>query len=416
MNGTPVSTPTVAIVGAGPAGLTAAAGLAPHVDGKILVLDREKQAGGIPRHSDHTGYGLRDLHRIMTGPAYAARLRSKAQAAGVHIQTESMVTELARDRTLTVTTPAGIEHIQPRALILATGARERPRPARMIAGDRPAGVYTTGHLQNLVHLHHRPAGSRAVVVGGELVSWSAVMTLREAGCRTVLMTTVHERSESYAAFRAFGQVALRVPVAPHSKVVAIEGKHRVEAVQVQDLRSGITRRVECDTVVLTGDWIPDNELVRSAGLDLADGTRGPAVDMGLRTSGPGIFAIGNLVHPVDTADIAALDGTHVVDSVRHWLNSGDHAQDGVRLTVEAPLRWIAPSRLYPDDPEPARGRLLTWSETSVLSPRIEVRQGSRLLTRQRVPWPANPGRAFRIPARVLSRVDRHGDDVTIRLL
>jgi NADPH-dependent 2,4-dienoyl-CoA reductase/sulfur reductase-like enzyme len=215
-----------------------------------------------------------------------------AAASGVTIRAEAMVTGIEADRTLTVTTPQGLTHVRPGALVLATGARERPRSARMIAGDRPAGVYTTGHLQNLVHLQHGTPGQRAVVVGAELVSWSAVLTLREAGCRTVLLTTTYDRSESYRAFSALGRTVLRVPVAPRSRVVSIHGRHRVEAVTLEDLRTGTQRRVACDTVVLTGDWVPDNELARTAGLDVAPGSRSPVVDATLRTSAPGDFAVG----------------------------------------------------------------------------------------------------------------------------
>jgi flavin-dependent dehydrogenase len=136
----------------------------------VLVLDREETAGGIPRHSDHVGYGIRDLHRMMSGPAYARRLASAAANAGAAIRTRATVTGWADGRCLEVTTPQGRLRIDARAVVLATGARERPRPARLIPGDRPAGVYTTGHLQNLVHLHHGKVGSGAVVVGGELVS------------------------------------------------------------------------------------------------------------------------------------------------------------------------------------------------------------------------------------------------------
>jgi len=410
-----VLTPAVAIVGGGPAGLTAAAALAPHVPGEVVVLEREQQAGGIPRHSDHTGYGIRDLRRVMRGPAYAERLVDSALGSGASLWSEAMVSHLSPDRTLTVTTPLGLRRVRPDALVLATGARERSRSARMIAGDRPAGVFTTGHLQNLVHLQHRSPGTRAVVVGGELVSWSAVLTLREAGCETVMMTTAYDKSESYAAFRALGRSLFRVPVAPRTRVVAIEGRHRVEAVQVQDLRTGTIRRVPCDTVVLTGDWVPDNELARMAGLDIAAGSRSPAVDASLRTSVPGVFAVGNLVHPVDTADIAALDGRHAAGTVRRWLDSRDEPPAGVPITVDPPLRWISPSYLRADDQQPARGRLLTWCDESVARPTVEVRQGGRVLARHRVPWPAVPGRVFRIPARVLSAVDRRGDAVTIRL-
>ncbi len=407
--------PTVVIVGGGPAGLTAAAELAGQGVGEVLVLERETAPGGIPRHSDHPGYGIRDLRRSLTGPDYAARLAATAVRAGATLVTEAMVTDVAGDRTLTVTTPEGVQRLRPDALVLATGARERPRPARRIPGDRPEGVFTTGHLQNLVHVHHRSPGRRAVIVGAELVSWSAVLTLRDAGCETILMTTTHDQPESYRLFSAVGRSLLRVPVAVHTRVVSIEGHDRVDAVEVEDLRTGAVRRVPCDTVVLTGDWVPDNELARSAGLALADGSRSPVVDASLRTSAPGVFAIGNLVHPVDTADVAALDGRHVARAVSDWLGHRVPPTPGVRLVVEAPLRWIAPSHLSLDDSGPARDRLLSWCDELVKAPVVVVRQGGRVLTEQRVPWPASPGRVFRIPARVLRSVDRHGTDVTIGL-
>ena len=190
----------VVVIGAGPAGLSAATRLRNLGVASVLVLEREADPGGIPRHSNHTGYGLRDLRTVLTGPAYARRLAESAGAAGVDVRTSTTVTDWAGDLSLHVTSPAGRQRVDARAVVLATGARERPRPARMIPGDRPAGVLTTGQLQNLVHVQHRPVGERAVVVGSELVSWSAVLTLREAGCATALMTTEHDRPESYAAF------------------------------------------------------------------------------------------------------------------------------------------------------------------------------------------------------------------------
>ncbi|HEY5151745.1 MAG TPA: FAD-dependent oxidoreductase, partial [Mycobacterium sp.] len=161
----------VAIVGGGPAGLAAAADLAAR-GLEVVVLERESAAGGIPRHSDHLGYGIRDLRTVLTGPAYARRLVQRAGEAGAQIRTETMVTGWAGQRTLETTSPRGRELIDAGAVILATGARERPRSARLIPGDRPSGVYTTGHLQNVVNIAHRTVGSRAVIVGAELVSYS----------------------------------------------------------------------------------------------------------------------------------------------------------------------------------------------------------------------------------------------------
>lgn len=178
------------------------------------------------------------------------------------------------EHTLDVSSPDGRYQIRPRAIVLATGARERPRMARRIPGDRPHGVYTTGQLQNLVHLHHQPVGKRAVIVGGELVSWSAALTLREAGCTPTLMISQYPKAESYGAFNAVGRTALRVPIAPRSRVTQIIGKGRCQAVEIEHLDTGKRRTVACDTVVLTGDWIPDHELVRVLPASLS--TRAPS--------------------------------------------------------------------------------------------------------------------------------------------
>lgn len=423
----PLTRADVVVVGGGPSGLTAAAALAEALGpgATVLVLDREREAGGIPRHSDHTGYGVRDLHRVLRGPAYARVLVDRARAAGVVVETRAMVTGWAGERALEVTAPTGRRTVEAGAVVLATGARERARPARHIPGDRPDGVLTTGQLQNLVHLHHRPVGERAVVIGGELVSWSAVMTLREAGCRTVAMVTEHERSESYAAFRLLGRLALRVPVLPRSRVVAIEGRGRVTGVVVED-GDGSRRTVPCDVVVTTGDWIPDHELARTGGLELDRGTLGPLVDAALRTTACGVFAVGNLLHPVDTADVAAIDGRQVVAAVLEWLGreappsgpsgpSGPSALAGLRLRVEPPLRWVAPQVVDPAGPAPARGRLLLWTDAWVARPRVEAVQDGRVVGTRRLPWPAAPGRVFRVPSGVLGAARPDGGDVTLRL-
>lgn len=405
----------VAIVGGGPAGLTAAAALAPRVDGEVLVLERERETGGIPRHSDHTGYGVRDLRRFVSGPAYARRLTALARDAGARLETSAMVTGWAGGCTIEVTSPRGRRVVEADAIVLATGARERPRPARWIAGDRPDGVYTTGQVQDLAHRHRREIGTRAVIVGAELVSWSAVLTLREAGCRTVLMTTAHHKPESYAAFHVTGRIALRVPVAPHTRVVRINGRGRVTSVDVEDTGTGRRRRVPCDTVVTTGDWIPDHELARSAGLALDPATKGPLVDTALCTSRTGVFAAGNLLHPVDTADVAALDGRHVAPQVLGYLAGRRPTDAGVRLTAEAPLRWVAPQIVRPGGPPPSRGRLLLWSDAFRTFPRVIAVQDGAPIGSTRLAWPAAPGRVFRIPFSLLAKVDPHGGTVHIAL-
>ncbi|MFO8076150.1 MAG: FAD-dependent oxidoreductase [Egibacteraceae bacterium] len=404
----------VAVVGSGPAGLVAARRLAA-AGADVVVLEREAAAGGVPRHSAHTGYGLRDRRRALSGPAYAARLVEEADAAGAALRTEATVTGWAGPRSLTVTSPAGLEEIDAGAVVLATGARERPRPARLIAGDRPMGVVTTGLLQQIVHLHDRLSASRAVVVGAELVSWSAVLTLREAGCATVLMTSEHDVAETPAPLRWLGPRALGVPVAAHTRIARIIGRGRVEAVEVVDTRSGARRRVACDLVVLTGSWRAESELARTAGLQVGPAGGGPVVDTELRTSAPGVFAAGNLVHPVDTADVAALGGAHVAGAVRRWLEAPAPPPRGVALTAEAPLAWVAPMVLRPGDRPPPRRRLLAWSTEARPVAHVRLLQDGREITRRRLPWAVSPGRVLRLPATLLDAVDLSGGPVRLTL-
>lgn len=405
----------VVIVGGGPSGLRAAAELAPRVAGKVLVLDRESEAGGIPRHCHHTGFGLRDLRRVLTGPVYAARLVEAAHGAGAHVRTNNMVTGWAGERSLEVTSPSGRLIIDADAVVLATGARERARAARRIPGDRPAGIYTTGQLQNAVYLHHQGVGSRAVIVGAEAVSWSAVLTLRHAGCKPVLLTSEYPQAETYALLSKVGQLALRTGVRTGTRVVSVLGRGRVSGVVLEHLDTGERETVACDTVVFTADWIPDHELVRSAGIALNPGTLGPSVDTALRTSREGIFAVGNMTHPVDTADIAALDGAHVAWSVLSYLRGQQAAQGAVQIIAAAPFRWVSPSLMHPDAGAPPRARLSLWSDEFRASPSVLVQQGGETIAAQWLPWPAAPGRVFRVPWRVLRDVRTDAGDVSVLL-
>lgn len=409
----------VAVIGGGPSGLTAAAALAPAVDGEVLVLEREAETGGIPRHSDHPGYGMRDLHRFLSGPAYARRLTAAAADAGAVLETEAMVTGWAGERTLQVTSPRGVRTVTADAVVLATGARERPRSARLVPGDRPDGVYTTGQLQNLVHLHHRAPGTRAVVVGAELVSWSAVLTLRESGCATAAMVTSYPRAEAYVAFRSAGRLLTDGPVLTGSRVVGIHGRGRVSSVTVEHTATCERHEIVCDTVVFTGDWIPDHELARTAGLQMDSETRGPVVDTALRTSRPGVFAVGNLVHPVDTADGAALDGRHAADAVRRWLAAPDDtlaAPAAARIRVDRPFRWVTPQLIPADGRVPARGDLLLWTDDYRRFPKLRAVQDGRVLAERRTAWPAAPGRIYRAPWSLVADADPTGGTVTLSLV
>lgn len=297
----------VLIVGGGPAGLATAIELRKAGARNVRVIEREACAGGIPRHSFHLGYGLRDRYQFLSGPAYARSYVRQAGESGVSVSTSTTATEWCGDTALALTSGRGLEEVQARAVVLATGARERGRNARAVPGTRPAGLYTTGALQQAVYLHQQYIGKRAVVVGAEHVSFSAVITLGHAGVRTVAMVTGEPAHQSYFPLR-WGTAALYgYQLITKALVVGIAGAARVEGVRVRKAQ-GVERLIECDTVVFTGDWVPDHELARRAGLELTRETKSPAVSGGGETSRPGIYAIGNLVLPIKAADQCALDG------------------------------------------------------------------------------------------------------------
>jgi thioredoxin reductase len=355
----------VLVVGSGPAGLTAAASLA-RTGATVTIAERESEPGGIPRHTEHIGYGIRDLHRLTSGPRYASTLVDRAIGAGADLRIGTTVLGLADDGTVDLVTPTGPTRLQPRAVVLATGVRERPRAARLVPGDRPAGVLTTGALQQFTVLG-QPVGRLAVVVGAEHVSFSAVLTLRHAGCGVAAMVTSHRRHQTYAPLALATATRHRVPIRTGVVVANIRGRRRVEAVELSD---GST--IECDTVVFTGDWIPDHELARRSALRMLPVAGAPVVDHGFRTSRPGVFAVGNLVHPAETADTCALDGKRAASTVQRWLN-GDPWPDAVHpLAADPPVLWATRS---------AGGLTLRVGE--FVNGRIELRSAAGVVWRSR---------------------------------
>jgi thioredoxin reductase len=404
----------VLIAGAGPAGLAAAIELRRLGAGRVLVADREAEAGGVPRHSAHTGYGLRDLHRVMTGPGYARRYAQAAARAGAQVRTQATVTGWSGPGTATLTSAEGVETVTASAVLLATGCRERPRAARLVPGDRPPGVMTTGELQQRVYLYGQRRPGRALVVGAEHVSFSAMVTLAHAGADVVALVTEQPRQQSYAAFALAAAARWRTPVWTSTAVRRVTGRGRLEGVELADLRTGAVRFVGCDTLVFTGDWIPDHELARLAGVRIDPGTLGPAVDTALETSVAGVFAAGNLVHAAETADVAAAGGRHAARQIAAALRAGPQPPaQRIGVTVAAPLRWISPNALRVPGPPPPLGRFLLRSEVFERRARLEVRQDGRVLATARARL--IPGRPVHLGAGWMARAEPSAGPVHVAL-
>ncbi|MGH3247297.1 MAG: NAD(P)/FAD-dependent oxidoreductase, partial [Trebonia sp.] len=317
------------------------------------------------------------------------------------------------------TSASGVEEVRQAAVLLATGCRERPRAARLVPGDRPPGVLTTGELQQRVYLGGERLAGRAVVVGAEHVSFSAAVTLAHAGARVIALVTEHERQQSYAAFRLGAALRWGVPVLTSSAVTRVTGVGgrlaSVDVTDVADVAGGRARTVACDWLVFTGDWIPDHALARSADLALDAGTRGPAVDGGLATSAPGVFAAGNLIHAAETADVAALSGRHAARQIDAFL-AGRASPAGPRIpvVVDSPLRWISPNAISAGRVPPPLGRFTLRTGECRRPARLEARQDGRLLARSR-PLRLIPGRPLHLRASWLAQVNPVGGPVRVEV-
>jgi len=333
----------VVILGAGPAGLAAAVRLAELGIKDLVVLEREGEPGGVPRHCGHVAFGLREFHRPLSGPAYARRLAGAA--AGIDIRTRTTVTAIEPDGRVYVVHPeSGPAIISGRAVLLAFGVRETPRSTRLISGDRPAGITTTGALQQFVYLSRIRPFKRAVVVGSELVAFSALLTLRHGGIEAVAMIEEGARITARQPSDWFARLALGVPVLTSTKLVAIRGLERVEAVEIE--RDGRCQTIACDGVVFTGRFRPETAILARSHLVLDAGTGGPSIDQHWRCSDPAFFAAGNLLRPVETAGVAWAEGKAAAGDIADFFAGKlPPAVASVAIKASAPLKYVYPQRL-----------------------------------------------------------------------
>lgn len=344
------------IIGAGPAGLSAARALVAAGHGDVLVLDRNPAPGGLPLCCGHWGFGMLDQHRLLTGPAYAKRLVEKAQ--GAEIRSGVTVTALHPSGRVEVTSSAGVETLSAGAILLATGTREKPRGARLVSGTRPWGVITTGAFQDMAY---RGTGAvpfrRPLIIGSELVAFSALLTARHAGVTPVAM--LEPGSEIVARWPSgpLARLLLCVPLLLESRLVAIKGADKVSSVIVES--RGRSHELICDSVIFSGDFIPEAALVRASHLTLDEHTQGPAIASTWQCSDTRYFAAGNILRPVEHSGRAAWEGRAAGRAMAALLNSQqDRPETSIAVTPAGDLKYVYPQRILPGaDPVTLYGRL-----------------------------------------------------------
>ena len=291
----------VVIIGGGPAGLATALALRELGITDVVVLEREEEAGGVPRHCGHRGFGFFKRWGFFTGPQLAAKLRSQTDLIDVRIKTT--VLEFSLRGSLRVHGPEGIAEMGARKIVLATGTRESSRAARLIGGKRLPGIINTGTLQEQVYLHHMKPFSKPVIIGSEWVSFSALMTCRHAGIKPRAMLTSGKKIDAPFYFSAGARFAFGSPVISNAEVVAIHGATYVEAVEIDV--NGKTRMIDCDGVILSGRFRSENALYSNGFLE-RDG-HAPKVSDEFRTSKPDIYAVGNVLGRLETAGTCMME-------------------------------------------------------------------------------------------------------------
>ena len=338
----------IVIIGAGPAGLAAALRLRDRGERDIVLLEREREPGGILRQCIHPGFGLSHFKQELTGPEYAQRFIDQVHATDTALFLNSMVIgidsgEPAEDtavHTVTLMSPTGMLQLTERAVVLAMGCRERTRSEIKIPGSRPAGVFTAGLAQRYINIENLKPGSRAVILGSGDIG---LIMARRCTLEGISVEGVYELMPYANGLRRNVKNCLDdfgIPLHLSTTVTRVIGHDRVEAVEVSQVDErlapipGTERIVPCDTLLLSVGLIPENELSVAAGVELDPRTRGAVVDQSLQTGIPGIFACGNVLHVHDLADNVTTESERAgAAAAAYTLGTGAGAVPDCELSV-----------------------------------------------------------------------------------
>lgn len=299
----------VVVIGGGPAGLAAALSARECGAEGVLILERDRELGGILNQCIHNGFGLHIFKEELTGPEYAKRYIHKVNQLKIEYKLNTMVLEIGRDKVITATNRQdGIFQIQAKAIVLAMGCRERPRGALNIPGYRPAGIFTAGTVQRLVNMENYMPGKEVVILGsGDIgLIMARRMTLEGAKVKVVAELLPYSGGLKRNVVQCLNDY--NIPLKLSHTVTDIHGRERITGVTIAKVDcmgkpiQGTEEYYACDTLLLSVGLIPENELSRELGVEMNPVTNGPVVDEQLETSVSGVFACGNVLHVHDLVD------------------------------------------------------------------------------------------------------------------
>ncbi|MCR4705674.1 MAG: NAD(P)/FAD-dependent oxidoreductase [Lachnospiraceae bacterium] len=347
----------IVIVGGGPAGLAAAASAKKAGIDSILILERDKELGGILNQCIHNGFGLHTFKEELTGPEYAGRFIDIVEDLEIEYMLNTMVMDISADKIVTaMNREDGMFQIKATTVILAMGCRERPRGALNIPGYRPAGIFSAGTAQRLVNMEGYMPGKEVVILGsGDIgLIMARRMTLEGAKVKVVAELMPYSGGLKRNIVQCLDDFG--IPLKLSHTVVDIKGKERVEGITIAEVGKdgkpipGTEEEYSCDTLLLSCGLIPENELSRGMGVEMSPITSGPVVNESLETNIPGVFACGNVLHVHDLVDYVSEEAGRAGENAAKFVKCGGKAVSGesVEIIATEGARYTVPKTINID--------------------------------------------------------------------
>ena len=341
----------VVIIGGGPAGLAAAVELKRRGVEDILIIEREKQLGGILRQCIHDGFGLTRFGVTLSGPEYSQRFIDLVNEMEIPYITNATVIDLSSDKVVTAATQEGLLQVRAKAVILTMGCRERTRGALAIPGTRPAGIYNAGVAQSYINLFNTMVGKEVIIMGsGDIgLIMARRLTLEGAHVKAVFEVLPYPSGLPRNIEQCLNDYG--IPLYLSHNVVRIKGDKRIEGVTVMEvddrmrLIPGTEKEFTCDTLVLSVGLIPENELSLVAGVTLDGRTKGAYVDEFYQTDVPGIFAAGNVLHVHDLVDFVSQEAELLAAGVEKYLENDGLPACNLEIVPSPMVGHVIPQRV-----------------------------------------------------------------------
>lgn len=341
------------VIGGGPAGLAAA--LSAYENGleKILIVERDKELGGILNQCIHNGFGLHYFKEELTGPEYAGRFIEMLKDTNVSVMTDTMVLEITQGKEVhCVNTKDGYQIIKAKSIVLAMGCRERTRGAISIPGTRPAGILTAGAAQRYVNIEGYMVGKKIVILGSGDIGLIMARRMTLEGAKVLACVELMPYSGGLQRNIVQCLNDFDIPLYLSHTIIDIRGKNRVEGITIAEVGAdrkpiaGTEIDFDCDTVLLSVGLIPENELTKTADIEIDGRTNGAIVFENMETSAEGIFACGNVVHVHDLVDFVTAESQRAGKAAADYVLNGEkNRSEFTALKASNQIGYTVPQKI-----------------------------------------------------------------------